>query len=850
MKFILFPQDLTGPIDSRILGGKAAALWALRASGVPIPEWFVVTPQARGEDAAMDAGRAVTAEIEQALSRLALNGARLAVRSSGIEEDGSEHSFAGQFESYLSVPAENVTEKVAMVWCSGASERLSAYRNGHGLAATLAAPAVLVQRMVDADTAGIAFSADPVTGRRGVCIVNAVRGLGDALAAGTVEGDMFEVDAGGEVETRRLSGAEPSLSDARVRRVAALARLMERHFGCPQDIEWAFAGDILYLLQSRGITNLPADAGEIGDRARLWDNSNIVESYSGITTPLTFSFARSAYEGVYRQFARFMGVSPAHIAANDEVFRNMLGLIRGRVYYNLLNWYRLLTLFPGFTVNRRFMEQMMGVGKALPPDLARQVVPEGRAGWRARLRDGFRLGVTLLGMIRNRVLLQRKIAAFYRRLDQALDEPSTPLEEQSLEGLAGMYRDIERKLLTRWDAPLINDFFCMIAFGLLGGLLRKSCGDEAPSLRNALMAGQGDIVSAEPVRRIREMATVAAEDAGLVRILVVGTRSEAEATIARDAGLEGLYQAYLTRFEGRCIGELKLESATLRQDPLPLIRAIGSCATAHRGGPKQAGEDTPPPEATLAKYLKGRPVRHWLINRTVAEARGRIRDRENLRFERTRVFGLARQIFRQMGVRLHEAGVIADRRDVFWLEAGELLGFVEGTAVSAKLGELAAVRKAEFDAFTDMPEPPARFLTAGAVANAAIRESTQGDAPDTGPAQDQRQGIGCCAGIVRGVVRVVRDPRQATLREGEILVAEFTDPGWITLFSRAAGILVERGSLLSHSAIVAREMGIPAIVALPGIMGWLKDGERVELDGATGRLTRLNGDVAVPLAAE
>jgi pyruvate,water dikinase len=211
---------------------------------------------------------------------------------------------------------------------------------------------------------------------------------------------------------------------------------------------------------------------------------------------------------------------------------------------------------------------------------------------------------------------------------------------------------------------------------------------------------------------------------------------------------------------------------------------------------------------------------------------------------------LARRVFLQMGVQLYESKVIADPRDVFWLEVAELLTFAEGTAVSAKLGELAAVRKAEFDAYRDMPEPPTRFLTTGAVSSAALHEFRLGDVLSAGQGQDQREGIGCCAGIVRGIVRVVRDPRNANLREGEILVAEFTDPGWITLFSRAAGILVERGSLLSHSAIVAREMGIPAIVALPGIMDWLRDGERIEMDGATGRLMRLNGDVAAPLAAE
>ncbi len=857
MKYVLFPNDPSGPDDLQSLGGKAAAFHDLRETGTAIPEWFVVTPRAFADSAAMardgsqpitdDAGTfaqitpsaQVIAEIEQAIGKLEWGGTLLAVRSSAAEEDNIEHSFAGQFESFLSVPAGEVPEKLAAVWRSAAEQRIVTYRAERGLARAQSVPAVIVQRMVDAEAAGVAFSADPVSGRRDLCLVSAVRGLGDQLVAGRSEGDTFDVDGDGRIVRRRLANTSASLSDEQVRRVAELARQMQGHFGHSQDIEWAFAKDVLYLLQSRAITGLPANPKQAGDTARLWDNSNIVESYSGLTTPLTFSFARTVYEGVYRQFVRIMGVPRARIVENDAIFGNMLGLVEGRVYYNLLNWYRLLQLLPGFAVNRRFMEQMMGVGKALPADLVAEVLPDREDDWRARIADALHLAASLTMMVRNRVLLRRKIAAFYRRLDEALIEPSPPLAELSLEGLVRLCGDLQGRLLTRWDAPLINDFFCMIAFGLLGSLLRKVCGADAEALRNRLLAGHGRMISAEPVQWIHDMADMAASDSDLVRVLAEGTPVEAQAALARKPELDRCYRDYLKRFEGRCFGELKLESPTLREDPLPLLRAIGSCAVVQQGGKPLASDDCSSPEPTLAQHLKGRPVWRWLINRVGMEAGARIRDRENLRFERTRVFGRARQIFVQVGERLHASGVIADPRDVFYLEVDEILGFVEGTGTSARLGDLARLRRAEFGTFKDATPPPPRFRTSGAVLSAGAVESETTDAGGDSLPIDERQGIGCCAGIVRGVVRVVRDPQVATLRSGEILVAEFTDPGWVILFSRAAGLLVERGSLLSHSAILAREMGIPAIVSLPGVMSWLKDGEYVELNGATGRVTRL-----------
>ncbi len=222
----------------------------------------------------------------------------------------------------------------------------------------------------------------------------------------------------------------------------------------------------------------------------------------------------------------------------------------------------------------------------------------------------------------------------------------------------------------------------------------------------------------------------------------------------------------------------------------------------------------------------------------VQQTRQRVLNRENLRFERTRVFGRVRRIFLELGRRFHAIRVLDDPRDIFYLETEEALGFVEGTGVTTRLGELAALRKSEFAKWKDTA-PGGRFETRGVVQAAGSYEgSPTHHAPAAGG--EERKGIGCCPGVIRGRARVIVDPRHAVIEPGEILVAPRTDPGWIMLFPSAAGLLVEHGSLLSHSAIVAREMGIPAVVSISGLTSWLDSGDEIELDGSTGRVTRLN----------
>ncbi|OGW40399.1 MAG: phosphoenolpyruvate synthase [Nitrospirae bacterium GWC2_56_14] len=877
MSYIL--RGNSGPLS--FLGGKAGAFAVLHSARLPVPAWFVVASEAFNSSLTayqkMDITSGDPMRVQSALERIALSddvrrelvralgtlcprGELVAVRSSALDEDGSEHSFAGQLDSFLFVSQTDVAARIVDVWRSGFSDRVLAYRREKGLSPLPVCPAVLVQRMVAADTAGVAFSADPVNGRRGVTVVSGVYGLGTSLVSGECDADTWRVDRAGTVIDEQIANkriahrADPGkgvrsvvvtpeqsncacLRPDQVRAVAELARRADHHFGRPQDIEWGIEDGALYLLQSRPITSLTVLPDPDGG-LNIWDNSNIAESYGGVTTPLTFSFARHIYEEVYRQFCRIMAVPTEAIAANERIFPRMLGLVRGRVYYNLLNWYRLLALLPGFSTNRRFMEQMMGVKDGIPEAIITEAVANYRvASWQDRLN----LIRSFSGLVRNLRGLKKSIPQFYERLNTALAVPDPPLEEQRPDELVAHYRMLEMRLLTRWDAPLVNDFFAMVFYGLLRKLTTSWCGDDKETLQNDLLSGEGGMISAEPARRVREMAMVTARDAALTELLANGD-ADIDGVITAHTELGPLYSAYLEKFGDRCLDELKLESATLHDDPLPLQRSIGEFARRIQSGgagqPFDEGAIRRMAEERVRVLLAGMPLKRMLFGWVLDQARARVRDRENLRFERTRLFGRVRRIFVEMGKRFHAEGILDGPRDIFCLEKDEIFGFVEGTASSTNLRGLVALRHAEFDGWRAMEPPADRFETRGMVSHAQACRSTV--AAQSAPQGDTVKGIGCCPGVVRGTVRVITDPRGAVIRQGEILVAERTDPGWIMLFPACSGLLVERGSLLSHSAIVAREMGIPAVVSIPGITTWLKNGDLVEMDGASGLVRRLN----------
>lgn len=805
--------------DPARVGGKGAALQELIDKGFNVPAFFVI-PHLDFTENGLSGHR----QAQIASSVEALGDGPFAVRSSAVDEDSADHSHAGQFLSILNVESADVGSAAKKVHASGAADSVKAYQQQRGLSSVASGPSVVVQKMVDARCAGVMFTADPLSGRRDRIVISAVEGLGEQLVSGEVDGETTILTRDGTPIEKPENAI--CLSEKDRQQLHALALDVETSFGHPQDIEWAFEGDALFLLQSRPITTDLRPALIQDEKLTIFDNSNIVESYPGLVSPLTYSFAQHAYSRVYVTFLKLLGVGSETIAANAVVFDNMLARVDGRVYYNLLNWYRLLAMLPGYQLNRSYMETMMGLGEALPEEIARQL-PATPTTTLGKIQEGARVAQMGALLLWAAYRLPTTIKRFEERFNAALKTDRKHLSTLPLSALAAEYRGIEAKLLDRWDAPIINDFLCMITFGASRKMAEKWAGEEGLALHNSMMIGQGDIISAEPPRRINEMAAIARTQDGAIEALDVGTLE----ALLPFPELHSKVNGYIDKFGDRCSEELKLESITLDKDPTPIMGAIAASARSTPNQQKTTLEIAPSEE--IARLFESRPIKRFAITRMLRWAKEHVKNRENLRFERTRIFGHARKVFLAIGEQFYAHGVLDDPRDIFNLTVQEVLGAIEGNAVSNNLSGLAALRNAERDRYAALPNPGERVEVNGAAFARDPGQSSTAHSVDG----SERTATGCSAGVIRARAKVVFDPRNETLEPGQILVASNTDPGWIALFANAGGIVVERGSLLSHSAIVAREMGIPCVVGMKGATDWIVSGDLIEVDGRAGRVT-------------
>ncbi|MBO9540276.1 phosphoenolpyruvate synthase [bacterium] len=877
-------------LDAHELGGKALNLRALSAQGLPVPPWAIVPTSmfkrfmaASGLEAVIrtlvagldfekpDAARtasetirrlfdsseipeAMTRELKRAYKDQFAPETYVAVRSSAVGEDGAKDSFAGQMDSFLFVKGtEAVLKSIKRCWASAYSERAIAYRHLKGLDPVKAEVAVIVQEMVPADVSGVMFTADPLTGDRDTVVINGTYGLGEGIVSGALDTDSFTVNKKTKhltTETvnkpkkiafasRRGHGtyeanvaAEqqdiPCLTDEQAQALANWGMKVEAHFGKPQDIEWAIANDRIYILQARPITNLKVPQTTVGKEI-IWDNSNITESYSGVTSPLTFSFASHAYNIVYNQVSAVLGIPEETIKANEQTYRNLLGLVRGRVFYNLGNWYQMTSLLPGFNYNKGFMDQMMGVkekadyqkGEKNYSELPKLLY----VCW--RLLDNYRR-------------IDKSVAWFQGNFERAYAHYKTyDWKAMRPDEIKVAFHDLEQKLLWQWKAPILTDISAMVFYGVLKKLCVGWCGDETGSLQNDLLCGEGEIESTEPTKAIMRMALAARADEALRAFFESNHEREIWGLLQQDdrfPTMRAQVQDFLDKYGYRCMNELKLEEKNLKEDPSFVFAMVKNYLkmpsldiAAMEANEKRIRTEA---ETLVRQKLGGNPLKHAFFNWVLMNARRHVKNRENMRFARTKIFGLLRDMFQSIGRTFAGWDLLDDAQDVFYLNLDEIWGFIQGTATSTNLRGLAALRKEEFARYR-AEEIDDRFKSYGTVhfANHFVGEQPE-DQGESDP--NVLKGISCCPGVVKEKVRVIRSPEDDMRLNGEILVAERTDPGWVPLYPAASGLLIERGSILSHSAIVARELGLPTIVGIKGLTRRVQDGQVVEMDARQG----------------
>ncbi|QWP77576.1 hypothetical protein J5226_03975 [Lysobacter sp. K5869] len=759
-------------------------------------------------------------------------------------EDSAQDPFAGMSDSFLEVGRARLCERVAACWASAYTERAVRYRVWRGLDPRGARVAVGVQAMVRARRAFVAFTRDPRDGARRV-VIAAAHGLGEGVVQEKADIDHFFVDAGGVgaelVEKRRMlvradaAGAAgddglavaevpaalraaPVLDDALAREIADLALRVETFFGPPQDVEGAIDADgRVHLVQARPLAAAPRAQPPL-----YWCNHNITESYPGISGALTFSQAQEFYRRAFGDLYRRMGVPAERFDRHRHHLEQLVGYLNGRVYYRLDAWHALHGQMPVFELVRPLWEDAMGVAGP-----ARDAPRWTRAqAWRA-------LPAALWGRRKHARQVREFLAWWDESMAQAEDLPSrSPLE------LVAFYRQLWAQVSLRWGVTLTNSLYALFELGTLKFLLARWTQAD-PSLLAGLLIGGRSNRSLQSVREAVALAERCAAQPQLKAALL--DRGGDLAQLWRDlcaqrygAELARQAQAYLHRYGDRALHDLKLEEATPRQRPWMLLDTLRSYIEQGLSAERLA-QDERRAAARAREELRAAcpsPFKRAILARLAARMREYFAIREDTRFCRTQLYGLSRDALWRLGDALQRAGRLDRAEDVRDLRVDEVLGAYDGALAGADLRALAALRRREREACA--AAAPAEAL----LATAADRPLAQAleDARPALPAQTPSlRGLGSSAGIARAPAKLVLEPTVgADACRGAILIARETDPGWLLLMMAAKGLVVERGTLLSHTAITGRLLGIPTIVAMPDATRLIPDGALIEIDGAAG----------------
>lgn len=824
-------------------GAKASNLARLMGLGLAVPPGFVVTAAhytrhlessgVQGPSPALDAAEIrqrivstpLAPELRASLRKHAA-GIRwpVAVRSSAAAEDSPGASFAGQLDSPLGVESlEGLEEAIRLVWASAWSPRCLRYAAQKGIAS--GAVAVIVQEQVDARCSGVLFTRDPLANsRESDAVIECIDGLGERLVGGEVNPGRLRVRYSDRAVTRLSEPAD--LSDSTALELAALGLEIERKLGGPQDVEWCVdrAGRVI-LLQARPIT-APARQPCV-----VWSNANIAENFPDPVTPFLFSIVSRGYTAYFRNLGLGFGLSRRRIAAMAPSLENLVGLHAGRLYYNLTNIHAALRLAPGGGKLAAWFNNFTGAGEMpdtrVPPlnALERWIEPAriaASAAWKY-------------------ATIERRVARFEERVD-AFAERTRPGDLASRDA-AALARDLEGFLeirLRRWNDAALADAAAMVCYGVLGRVLARAAPDRPAALQNDLLKGLPGLASAAPVVELWRLSRAVRGDE---RLRALFTTLSADDVLRRleepdFAAFRADFREYLDRWGFRYSRELMLTSPTPRENPVPMIALLQSYLRSEGRGPEAIAREQADARIAATTVLeRNLTPQPWMRALSCSRAgrmrlmlratQGAIRLRERARMKQALLYTRLRHVMLRVGDLLAARGTLERRDGVFFLTVDEVLEQLAHAQPAA--GEIAR-RRAEFASFADMQPPDSLVLEAG-----AAWRPFPADAPIGTEERAWLRGISACGGATQGTAHVIEDVAEiGAFRAGEILVTRQTDPGWAAVFFMVKGLVIERGGMLSHGAIIAREYGIPAVVGVEGATRRIRTGEEVRVDGDQG----------------
>ena len=791
-----------------LVGGKAVGLAALIKAGENVPDGFCLTTNAfrRGElprTAVVEAYRYLGAGL-------------VAVRSSATAEDLPDASFAGQHETVLDVSGEEeLITAIRTCWQSLDAPRAITYREARGRANQPAAMAVVVQRMVDPAIAGVAFTANPITGTRTEFVIDAVAGLGRSVVDGSAAADHYVLLDGRPVT------AVGTLSAEQLEELRRTGRQIERSLGGPQDLEWAFDREgTLWLLQARPITTIfPVPSDARGDDLRVYLETGHMQGMRRPITTMGMSVLLTAADNWFEAFG-FGGASREYVLAiGGRMFLDITGMVRDRRMRTQLP--QMLGIYGpsvAHTVDRLLTDPRLAArsGRAINYTTIARIV--------AKVAPGLVVGVL-------RSLINPTGARRRAFRDANGVEAATPPQPETVADriqAAAVAQDVVLGgPMTRMLPPLYAGLLSSrIAAGLLGPV-------AGPGEVDATQRGMPYNVTTQMDLDLWRVAVAAMPHR---TVFLESTPEELAERFSRgdlpEIGLRG----FIARYGHRCAAEIDVGVPRWAEDPTLVFAALSGYlrledpekAPDHRFT-RAAIEAEETLDRLIGRAMRTRPLRAAVAGFLLRRSRELAGLRELPKF--VWLYPL-RDVRRQLllaGAALADLGLLDRADDIMFLTLDE------AAAEGSDQRELAATRRAEHERETRRTRVPGLLLSDGTMPE---------NLPDDTTRQDENTLVGmpAAAGVATGRARIVHDPAMARIEPGDILVAATTDPGWTPLFLTAGGLVTETGSPMAHGPTVAREYGIPAVICVPDVTNRLHNGQMITVDGSSGTIQLTTSD--------
>ncbi len=806
-----------------LAGGKAANLGELiHIEGVRVPDGFCISTEAFARVIVVDdrlsaaeIRRAIEEtpipedirdEITRALGRLGDERAAYAVRSSATAEDLPTASFAGQQDSYLNVVGSHeILKRVSQCWASLFTDRAVAYRRQHGFDHRQVRIAVIVQRMVVPEAAGVLFTADPISGNRRVSTVDAVFGLGDALVSGHVNADAYKVRDGAVIEKRQ--GAQ-TLTDDQIVQLEKIGRTVEAHFGCPQDIEWCSAKDGFHIVQSRPITTLYPipDAGDherhvyvsVGHQQMMTDPMKPL----GVSLFLLSGRGPKIKVGGGRLFVDVIQAL-ASTAARENVL-DVLGHSDPLIKDALVTLLERGDFIPSTSADHQ---------PSLP-------VRSGRGLTAAEIAAPVENEPDMV-----RGLIERS-EAFLAALREEIERHSGP------ELFDFIRENMEQAKTFLWDPKNLAAISAGIhASAWINDKMLEWLGEK--NAADVITKSVPDNVTSEMGLALLDVADVVRRYPAVVDHLEHTTTDDVlEGLTQLDGGPEArdALQAFLAKYGMRCPGEIDVTRPRWSEKPSMLVPLIlgnvkSFAPQAGRQKIEQGRREALEKEEDLLERVERLPdgERKASETRQMFDLLRRFMGyREYPKYTMVSRYFVYKQALLKEAARLAAAGVIGDAEDVYFLSFEELHEAVRTRRVDRSIIDQ---RRADHESFEKLTPPRVITSDGEIIVGRYKRENLP---------PDVIVGLPVSSGVTEGRARVVLDMNDADLEEGDILVTTFTDPGWTPLFVSIRGLVTEVGGLMTHGAVIAREYGLPAVVGVEQATRRIKDGQRIRLNGTDG----------------